>query len=145
MTIYQPATESTCSCAEVRSRGPRWWTVLAAQVAAVAVYTVAVPIAGVDLSARTGDSTTTVDLGLVLTATLVVGLAAIGWLLALRHLSRRPERAWAITAGAVLVLSLAGPAGATGLAAGITLACMHLAVAGALAVGCLPWQRGRHG
>ena len=145
MTYYQATADSTCTCAGVRTRGPRWWTVLAAQVAATAVYVVAVPVAGIDLAARTGDSTQTIDLGMVLTGTLVIGLAAIGWLLALRHWTRRSDRAWRISAIVVLAISLLGPAGATNAAAGITLACMHLAVAAALALGCLTWQRGVHG
>lgn len=145
MTIYQPTAEHACSCASAVSRSPRWWTVLAAQAAAGIVYAVAVPLGGVDLTARSGGTTRTVDLGTVLGVTLLAGVVAVGWMIALRHLTGRPDRNWAVSAGVVLVVSLLGPASATSVAAGLTLACMHIAVGGVLALGSLPWQRARHG
>ncbi|MDN5856341.1 MAG: DUF6069 family protein, partial [Actinomycetia bacterium] len=105
----------------------------------------AVPISGIDLSARSGDSIVTIDLSLVMGVSLVAGVAALLWLIALRRLTARPDRNWTITAAVVLVLSLAGPAGATSLGAGIALACMHLGFAGVLAAGSLPWHRARRG
>src|SRR5690625_3175587 len=141
MATLQPTTRHACSCAIEGAYRPRWWTVLAAQLTAAAVYVVAVPIGGVDLSARSGESTVTIDIGLIMSVSLIAGVAAVLWLMALRRLTARPDRNWAVTAGIVLLLSLTGPAGATSVAAGIALACMHLGFAGVLAAGSLPLHR----
>ena len=145
MTTYQPAAGHVCSCAPSMSHRPRWWMVLAAQVAAVAVYVLAVPVGGVDLAARTGSTTRTIHVSMILGAVLVVGLASVSLSLALRRFTARPDRNWAVAAAVATVLSLTGPAGATNLAAGLALACMHLVVAGTFALGSLPWHRARSG
>lgn len=137
MTTYQPTSDHVCACTPADAYRPRWWTVLAGQLAATVVYVLAVPVAGVDLVARSGGDSTTIDLGLVLAVSLVVGVAAVGWMVVLRRLTDHPDRNWVITASIVLLLSLAGPAGAASLGAGIALGCMHVAVAGGLAVGSL--------
>ncbi len=141
MATLQPAAPHSCACTVTRSYRPRWWTVLAAQLTAAAVYVAAVPIAGVDLTARSGDSIVTIDFSLVMGVSLIAGVVALLWLVALRRLTSRPDRNWAISAAIVLVVSMAGPAGASSVGAGIALACMHIGFAGVLAVGSLPLHR----
>ena len=144
MTTLQPTTaRHGCACTSAGSYRPRWWTVLASQLATAAVYVIAVPIGGIDLSARSGDSTVTIDFSLVMGVSLLAGIAALLWLITLRRLTARPNRNWAISAAIVLVVSMTGPLGATSVAAGIALACMHLGFAGALAAGSLPLHRAR--
>ena len=61
------------------------------------------------------------------------GTAAWALLAVLEHRARHPRRAWTITAGSVLAVSLAGPLTAgQGAAAIVALACMHLATGGVL-------------
>lgn len=137
MTTFQAAPHHDCPCTPALSHCPRWWTVLAGQLLAAAIYGVAVPLGGVDLVARTGDTTLTIDLSLVMGVSLLAGVAAVAWMGVLRRFTDRPDRNWTISAAAVLLVSLAGPAGATGVAAGLTLASMHIGVAAGLAAGSL--------
>lgn len=100
-------------------------------LAAVAVWIVEVPLAGVSLSIRFGSGhAQTVGIGPVIGISLVASL--LGWLL-LSLLDRRSPRARAVWTGAalaVLVVSLALPlTAATTTAAATGLIVMHLAVA----------------
>ena len=101
---------------------------------AVAVWAVAGPLAGIRLQAHVGAHAPAEQIGLaaVLTVSLA-GLAAWALLAVLEHRARHPRRAWTITAGSVLAVSLAGPLTAgQGAAAIVALACMHLATGGVL-------------
>jgi Family of unknown function (DUF6069) len=112
-----------------RVRAVRAAAVAGAAGAALAVWAVAVPLAGATLAVRTNGATQQIGPGTVAGAALLAGLA--GWLLlaALERFGRRPARTWAITAGVLMSASLAAPlhsgVGGGGAAA---LAAMHLAV-----------------
>jgi hypothetical protein len=74
--------------------------------------------------------------GSVAAATLVAGLAGWGLLFLLRRCTRHPARWWTVAATALLLLSLAGPlAAASSLAAGLSLAGLHLLAAAVLVPG----------
>ncbi|MGA6167702.1 DUF6069 family protein [Amycolatopsis magusensis] len=103
--------------------------IAAAAVAASLLWTLAVPVLGVDLTVTSigGTAPQTVDLVAIVLATVAVSL--VGWgLLAL--LERRGKgRVWTFIAVAVMVLSLASPLLATGpVDARITLGLLHLVV-----------------
>jgi Family of unknown function (DUF6069) len=114
-------------------RRERWLAVLGPAVAALAVWLVAVPLAGVDLQVRTSGTTQDVGPVSVVASALLATVAGLGCLAILRRITKRPARAWTIVASAVLVLSLAGPLGqAVGTGATAILVAMHLAVAAVL-------------
>ncbi|MBB5781902.1 DUF6069 family protein [Nonomuraea jabiensis] len=111
-------------------------TVIAAPAAALAVWALAVPLAGAALTVRTGGATQTVGPVSVIVASLVVGLAGWALLAVLERRVARPGRVWTITALVVLVLSLFGPLGsAAGLAATLVLMLLHLVVGAVLVAG----------
>ncbi len=107
----------------------RWLAVAGAGVAALAVWAIADPLAGVDLRVRTG--TTVQEVGPVAVAVVAVLASAAGLALLalLERLMRHGRTAWLITACVVAVLSLLGPAGGVTAGAKAALACMHIAVA----------------
>lgn len=117
----------------------RWLIVPASAVAAVIVWTVAVPIAGVDLEAKTGSQVQHVGMASVIAVSLVVAVLAtlvrIALARAMRARPGRGSRAWLIIASVVLLVSLAGPAGAVTASAAWSLAALHLVVGGLLIVG----------
>ncbi|PRX98926.1 DUF6069 family protein [Allonocardiopsis opalescens] len=133
-TTAPPATaagRSTTAC--------RAYAVAGATAAGLAVWVLAVPVAGTDLSVHTGAELTHVGPIAVAGAGLVAGAAAWALLAVLERLVRRPRPVWTAIAIAVLALSLlAGPLGATSSAAMGTLISMHLAVAAVLI-----WKLGR--
>ncbi|AXB42965.1 DUF6069 family protein [Amycolatopsis albispora] len=103
--------------------------IVGAAVAVSLIWTLAVPVLGVDLTVTSIGATApqTVDLVTILIATVAVSL--VGWgLLAL--LERRGKgRIWTFVAAGVMVLSLASPLLATGpLDARLTLALLHIVV-----------------
>jgi len=108
-------------------------------VAAVIVWTVAVPIAGVDLEASAGGQVQHVGIGSVIAVSLVVALVATVVRIALARAMRARRghgaRAWVILASAVLLVSLTGPAGAMTASAGWSLAALHAVVGVLLIVG----------
>jgi hypothetical protein len=109
--------------------------VIGAAAAALAVWTVAVPLAGVDLTVRTdgGGGIRKVGSGDVVLVSLLAGLAGWGLLALLERFTAHPRRTWTATALVVLALSLLGPLGAgVGTAATVTLAGMHVAAAAVL-------------
>ena len=111
---------------------PVWLVAVTATALAVAIWVLAVPVAGVDLEA--GQPPLTVGL-----ASVVVALVATlgGW--AVRTwLKNRTPVAWWLTCGIVLLVSLLGPLGATTPAARGTLLTLHLVVGTAIAVGLDP-------
>lgn len=108
-------------------------TVIGAPAAALAVWCLAVPLAGVVLTVRQGGVTQTVGPVTIALASLLAGLAGWALLAALERFSARPGRLWTITALVVLIVSLLGPlGGAVGPAATLTLVLLHLAVAAVL-------------
>lgn len=107
--------------------------VAGAVVAALAVWMVASPLAGVDLEVRSGDTTQVVGAAPVLFVSLLASLLGWGVLALLEKRAARARSIWTVLAVAVLVLSLGGPlsSGVT-TAAKISLALMHVAVAAVL-------------
>jgi hypothetical protein len=138
-TATTTATTSTPTSPGTRRRN-RGLTVLGGMAAAAAVWLVAVPLAGVDLLARTGPggAPAPVTLVAVLVAGLVVGLAGWALLAILEKTVRRAGVAWRSTAAVVLLLSLLGPlaqgAGATAIG---VLATLHVVV-GLVLIALLP-------
>ncbi len=116
-----------------RSATRRALAVAGAAAAALALWALAGPVAGVDLTVRTGGAEQPVGPASVAVTSVLAGLAAWGLLALLERVTSRPGRAWTIIAVVVLVLSLAGPLGsAVGTASTVTLAGMHLVVAAVL-------------
>jgi hypothetical protein len=117
-------------------RTRRWIWIAIAAAAGLAVWTLAVPLAGVDLTVGSGAAAQTVGPVAVVTVSLVTGAAAWALLAFLQARFRHGRRAWQIIAGVVLVLSLLGPAGmgASGAALAVLIA-MHLAVGAVLILG----------
>jgi hypothetical protein len=111
-------------------------TVIGAPAAALAVWAVAVPLAGAALTMRSGGGTQTVDPASIAAASLLA--AVVSWVL-LAVLERwvvRPGRILAITTVPVLTASLSGPLGdAVGTTAKLVLVALHLAVAAVIVVG----------
>ncbi|MEV4807122.1 DUF6069 family protein [Nonomuraea sp. NPDC049421] len=114
----------------------RLLTVGGAAVAALVVWAVAVPLAGVALTVQMGGGLQEVGPVSVVVASLVIGLAGWALLAVLERVTSRPGRVWTVVAPAVLVLSLLGPLGrAVGGAAMSVLVVMHLVVGGVLVGG----------
>ncbi|OKI69648.1 DUF6069 family protein [Micromonospora sp. CB01531] len=125
-----------------RRRG-RVLAVLAATAATLVVWAVAVPVAGVDLVARTGGTDQSVTPVVVGVATLLAGLAGWALLALLERFTTRARTVWLGVAVVVLLVSLLGPlGGGVGTAATVTLVAMHLVAAGVL-VPLLPRTAGR--
>jgi heme A synthase len=122
----------------VRTTGTRstWRTrglaAIGAPVAALVVWAVADPLAGVNLQVGSGAAAQHVGPVMVGVISLLVSLAALGLLAVLERVTRRPRTVWLAVALFVLVLSLTGPLGAATTAATLSLAAMHLAVAAVL-------------
>lgn len=112
---------------------PVWLVGLTALVLAVAIWVLAVPVAGVDLAA--GRPPQTIGVAAVVATALVATLGAWGVRALVR---RRTPVAWWLTCGIVLLVSLLGPLGATSPAAMGTLLALHLTVGTILAVGLDP-------
>jgi hypothetical protein len=116
-----------------------WLTTGTATVAALLLWTLVVPVGGLDLRAggagtgSGGDAPTVGPVNVVFVA-VVAGMAA--WAVASRMRRRGvPRRAWLWLAGGLLVASLAGPVSASTLASGVVLVGMHVLVGGVLALG----------
>ena len=112
---------------------PVWLVGAAALAVALALWVIAVPVAGVEL--RAGTPPQSIGIASVVVTTLVVTLAAWGVRTLLR---RRTPVAWWLTCGIVLLVSLLGPLGATSPAATGTLLALHLGVGAVLALGLDP-------
>ncbi|WP_049556300.1 DUF6069 family protein [Nonomuraea sp. SBT364] len=111
-------------------------TVAGASAAALAVWAVAVPVAGTTLTVRMGAGTQPIEPGSVLVVSLLVGLAGWALLAVLERFASRPGRIWTVVALTVLVLSLLGPLGsAVGIATTLVLVLMHLVVGAVLVPG----------
>lgn len=126
------ATEQSLHSArnDTRSRRLRRLSaVVAAALLAIAIWAIAVPVAGIDLIVGVGESARRVDLASVAIAPVGLGLAAWALLALLERLSPRGRRIWQVIGWVVLALSLVGPlsmGGAPGVLA--TLLAMHVVV-----------------
>jgi Family of unknown function (DUF6069) len=115
--------------------------VIAAVLAALAVWLVADPLLGVELAAPTrpgSEELQSITPALVAGTSLVVALAAWGLLALLERFTARPRAIWTAIAVLVGLLSLIGPLSATAsttVANGLSLGLMHLAVAAVLIPG----------
>lgn len=109
--------------------------VVSALAVTLAIWLIAHPLAGVDLTVSTRAGTHVEQIGpaSVAFATLLAGLAAWGMLAVLERVARRPRMTWTVIASTTLALSLAGPIGLGQTNSAIAmLTCMHLAAAGIL-------------
>lgn len=128
-------TTSTTTHPRTSVAGRRAVAAAAAVAAGLAVWIAAVPVLGVDLSARSGEDLLVVGPGAVFLAGLLASLAALGLLALLERTTTRPRDVWTIVAVSVLAVSLAGPLlQATSAAAAATLLAMHVAVGTAIIV-----------
>jgi hypothetical protein len=123
------------SAARIRTRA---LTVVAAVLAAIIVWVIEVPVAGIDLVVHpVGAPTQQVGFASVLAISLTASL--LGWaLLALLERVRAPDarRIWTFTAVVIFVLSLFGPlTGAATPLVGAALIVLHVVVAGVLITG----------
>jgi hypothetical protein len=107
----------------------------AAAAAALLIWVVAHPIAGIDLIVGSGSAAHAIGPVSVVLVSAVVGAAAAAVAALLARITSRPRRAWFVTSGVLLILSLAGPLGAATIGAGLVLAAMHLVVGATLIVG----------
>jgi hypothetical protein len=111
------------------------WPVVVVAAGAAAVIWVVATVAGVDVAGRSGAGTREIGLVSVIVTTVVVAVAAAGLLRVLERRTTRARGIWTAIALAVWVVSLAGPAGARTLSAGLTLAALHLVVGAVVIVG----------
>ena len=111
-----------------------WLVAVVATVAATVVW-VGATVAGVDVAVRSGSGARGVGLVSVVVTALVVVEAAAGLLRVLERRTPRARRVWTEIASVVWVVSLAGPAGARTMSAGLTLAALHLVVGAVVIVG----------
>lgn len=110
-------------------------TVATAIAAALLVWLIAGPVAGVEVAVRSGQGTQDIGAVHVVVVTAFAGLA--GWAL-LATLERRagdPIGVWTVVAVVVLLLSLVGPLGASTVGAALTLVALHLVTGVVLFVG----------
>ncbi|TDC77694.1 hypothetical protein E1285_38415 [Actinomadura sp. 7K507] len=111
-------------------------SVAGAAAATLALWTLTGPVAGHGASAETGGGVRPVGAFAVVAGSLAAGLAAWALLALLERTVSRPQRAWTITAAAVLALSMTGPLGsAADTASTAILAAMHLTAAAVLVPG----------
>ncbi|MEV5568738.1 DUF6069 family protein [Spirillospora sp. NPDC052269] len=114
-------------------------TITAATASALAIWAVAVPLAGVDLTVRMGDGTTTVGPLLIILTSVLAGLS--GWILLaiLRRRTPRAHRVWPFVAPGVLIASLTGPSNnAVGTSSTLVLILLHVTVGIVIILGLLP-------
>lgn len=118
-------------------------TLVAASLAAFAVWAVSVPGMGIQLQVTSGGGVQTVDAVSVLIVPLVAGGAAWGVLAVFERLFANGARSWRIVGVAVLALSLLGPANLSRTTSTmVVLLTMHLVVGAVLIVG-LAWPARR--
>lgn len=110
-------------------------TIALAAIGGLLTWVIAVPLADVELTVRSGASDRQIGAGAVVVVAILVGLAATGLAVLLGRSASHPRRTWLMLAVAALIVSLAGPLGATSARAGATLAALHLVVGVTLIVG----------
>lgn len=129
------ATPDRVTAPSHRQLRRRVFAVTAAMLAALVVWSVAVPLLGVDLTVRTapGSSVQTIGAASVLAVSLLASLLGWGVLAILERRSQRAGTVWTVAAGVVLLLSLAGPLTAAATTGGtVSLVALHLSVAAVL-------------
>ena len=128
---------STGTAARRSTRTTRALSVLAATAAAVALWVVAAPIGGADLTVQQGDQEPMeIGVALVVATALVAGLAGWGLLAVLGRATRRPRTVWTVVAVIALALSLLPPLTAEATSgAHVTLVLMHIVVGAVLIAG----------
>jgi hypothetical protein len=109
--------------------------IVIAAVGGLLVWTVADPIAGVDLTVGSGSSAQQIGPGAVVVVGLLAGVAAAVLSVLVGRSASKPRLFWTIAAAVVLALSLIGPLGAATFGAGLALVVMHLVVGGTLILG----------
>ena len=117
-------------------------TLAGGAVAALAIWVVSVPVAGLDLTVGSGSEARTVGPVSVVVVPLLVGGLAWALLALLGRRLRNGRRVWRVTAWTALALSLVGPVtmGATGSVVA-SLVAMHIAVGATLIFGLAPTSR----
>jgi len=108
---------------------PAWLVPAVSTAVAVAIWVVAVPLAGAELLVNSVVGKMEVDLPSVVLGGAIGGFGAlaVGW--AARRWTSRPHRAFLIATGLILPLSLIGPAtAALSTSTALWLCSMHLAV-----------------
>jgi Family of unknown function (DUF6069) len=124
-----------------RPRRARALAVIAAVLAALAVWLIADPLLGVDLAAPTrpgSEELMSITPALVAGTSLVVALAGWALLALLERFTARARTTWTAIALLVALLSLGGPLStiaSTTVANALALAFMHLAVTAVLIAG----------
>jgi hypothetical protein len=148
--MTQQARFSTTSDppAATSRRRVRAVAVAASVVAALLIWTIAVPVAGVDLKAPDGPGSTElqpVPVYAVIATSLLASLAGWALLAVLEKFAARARTIWAVAAVVVLLISYGGPLLGTGVPTGsrITLALMHTAV-GLILIPALARSSPRH-
>jgi hypothetical protein len=111
------------------------WPVAVVAAGAAALVWVCATAAGVDVAVRSGSSTHDVGLASVVVTAVVVAAAGAGLLRVLERRTPGARRVWTRVAMGVWVVSLAGPASALTVPAGLTLAALHLVVGAVVIVG----------
>jgi hypothetical protein len=135
------AQETLMATPTTRPWRARALAVIAAVLAALAVWLVTDPLLGVDLAAPTrpgSQQLLSITPGLVAATSLAAALAGWGLLALLERFTARPRTSWTVIAVGVGLLSLAGPLStiaSTTVANAGSLALMHLAVAAVLIPG----------
>ena len=128
-----PHRVTTPSHRQLRSRA---LAVTAAVLTALVVWSLADPLLGINLTVRTSPASTSVQTigpAFVLAVSLLASLLGWGLLAGLEPRTQRAGTIWTITAGVVLLLSLAGPlTAAVTTAAAVALVLLHLSVAAVL-------------
>ena len=135
------AQETLMATPTTRPWRARALAVIAAALAALAVWLVTDPLLGVDLAAPTrpgSQQLQSITPALVAGTSLVAALAGWALLALLERFTARPRTIWTAIALLVGLLSLTGPLStlaSSTLANGVSLALMHLAVAAVLIPG----------
>jgi hypothetical protein len=135
------AQETLMATPTTRPWRARALAVIAAVLAALAVWLVTDPLLGVELAAPTrpgSQELLSITPGLVAATSLAAALAGWGLLALLERFTARPRTSWTVIAVGVGLLSLAGPLStiaSTTVANAGSLALMHLAVAAVLIPG----------
>jgi hypothetical protein len=124
-----------------RPRHARALAVIAAALAALAVWLITDPLLGIDLTAPTAPGSQQlqpITPAIVASASLVAALGGWALLALLERFTARARTIWTAVALLVALLSLAGPLStlaSTSAANAVALALMHLAVAAVLIPG----------
>ncbi|MGI8875559.1 MAG: DUF6069 family protein [Egibacteraceae bacterium] len=131
-----PAVPQATTSPGTRRRA-RLLAVVSTILAALALWTVAEPILGVDLrepARAAGGATRAIGPLNIVLASAVASLAGWGLLAALERLTVRARTAWTATAVVVALVSLGGPLSGAGITAAnkVVLALLHIVVAAVL-------------